>query len=249
LLGDDVLRIEAIASPFHFDKRLEADLAARVVDAINLMGGAGEAAEACYQKALDGLARSAREVVAALAAEYDALPEDQYLDRWSLVQLMAELRNEGALDFIDRRLSAALPEERSADPHGFSSLAEEIMILTTAVEAATRMAADGNERALGILMRHATPENFSVRRAAIQGYLAHGGSDAYDALKHRLPERDHHILDIRRVDVRDVHQAEGGRFLACRDGRDDLPVHDLGADDGDGMPGKGGNDGKKGCNC
>jgi hypothetical protein len=98
-------------------------------------------------------------------------------------------------------------------------------------------------------MRHATHENFSVRRAAIQGYLAHGGSDAYDALRHRLPERDHHILDIRRVDVRDVHQAEGGRFLACRDGRDDLPVHDLGAGDGDGTPGKGGNDGKKGCNC
>ena len=225
-----------MAHLFNFERSADAELARRLVDAINLMGGVGEKAEACYQQALDGLARRSKEAIQALAEEYERLEARQYLDRWAIVHLMAELRHEASLDHADRLLSSRIPEEQSADPHSFTSMGEEVMIRTTAVEVVTRVAADGNPRALEILLRHAGHENFSVRRAAVQGYLAHGGEQARDGLLKALPERDHHILNIRRVDVRQVPQAQGGLHLVCHD-KADLPTHDLGRDGGHGTNG------------
>jgi hypothetical protein len=233
LVADDQLRIENVASIFQFDRNVDPELARRIVDAINHMGGIGECAETEYQKALDGLARHSGEVVRALADEYHRLDEQHYLDRWALVQLMAEIKHEAALDFVDKLLSDRIPEERSQDPHSFTSAGEEVMIRTTAVEVAARIAADGSSRALEILFRHARHENFSIKRASIQGFLAHGGEGAREKLLELLPRQDQHILDIHRTDVRKVPQAEGGRFLVCRDKMADLPGHDLGTD-GDG---------------
>ena len=79
------------------------------------MGGAGEHAEACYQQALDGLARRAKEVTKALAEEMDRLEESGYLDRWALVQLMAELKHESALEAMDRMLCQQ-PPRRTLEP-------------------------------------------------------------------------------------------------------------------------------------
>lgn len=256
LTVDDRLEVLTMAHPFHFERSVDAELAARIVEAINRMGGAGAAAERCYQQSLDALARRAKEVVAALADEAGRLDEDRYLDRWALVQLMAELRHEAALDPLDKLLASRLPEERSQDPHSFTSVGEEVMIRTTAVEALTRLAADGSQRACELLLRHTMHENFSVKRAAIQGYLAHGGPGAEETLRKALPERDHFILGIRQVDVRQVPQAQGGLHLKSRER--DMPAHDLNPDagcDGQGGNSGGGNGGGKGgdggsdCHC
>lgn len=233
LVGDDQLKVEIVAHVFNFERSVDAKLAQRIVDAINLMGGVGEQAEACYQKALDGLARRSKDVVKALAEEYERLDASHYLDRWALIQLMADLGHEAALEPIDQLLSSRIPEELSPDPHSFTTVGEEVMIRTTAVEVVTRIAAGGNARALEILLRHATHENFSIKRAAVQGYLAHGGEEARATLSKVLPERDHYILDIKRMDVRKAPQAEGGLHLACR-GRADVPAHDLGRSGGAG---------------
>lgn len=248
LTVDDRLEVQAMANPFHFERSVDAELAARIVEAINRMGGAGESAERCYQQSLDGLARRAKEVTQALAQEAELLAEDRYLDRWALVQLMAELKHEGALDPLDRLLSARMPEERSSDPHGFTSVGEEVMIRTTAVEALARLAADGSQRACELLLRHASHENFSVRRAAVQGYLAHGGKQAEETLRKTLPERDHVILAIRRIDVRQAPQAQGGLHLKSK--ARDVPPHDLNPDSGCGTEGQGGGkDGDGDCDC
>jgi hypothetical protein len=226
MMVDDRLELKVMAQPFQFERSVDAELAQRIVEAINRMGGAGEHAEACYQQALDGLARRGKEVTQALAEEMDRLDAASYLDRWALVQLMAELKQEAALDPLDRLLSSPVPEERSSNPHSFTTAGEELMIRTTAVEAVTRVAAEGSQRACELLLRHARHENFSIKRAAIQGYLAHGGEGAREQLLKELPERDHFILGIQRVDVRQVPQAQGGLHLVNR-GERDLPVHDL----------------------
>ncbi len=256
LMVDDRLEVKIMASPFRFERSVDAELAGRITEAINRMGGAGENAEACYQQALDALARRAKEVTSAVAEELDRLEESNYLDRWALVQLLAEMKHESALEALDRVLASRIPEERSSDPHSFTSAGEEVMIRTSAVEAVTRIAADGSERARELLLRHAAHENFSVKRASIQGYLAHGGEGAREVLLKHLPERDHFILGIQRVDVRQVPQAQGGLHLVNRREKD-LPVHDLnpgrdcggkdgGRDDG---KGSGGDGGKDGCGC
>jgi len=256
LMVDDRLEVKIMASPFRFERSVDAELAGRITEAINRMGGAGENAEACYQQALDALARRAKEVTSAVAEELDRLEESSYLDRWALVQLLAELKHESALEALDRLLASKIPDERSSDPHSFTTAGEEVMIRTSAVEAVTRIAADGSERARELLLRHAAHENFSVKRAAIQGFLAHGGEGAREVLLKHLPERDHFILGIQRVDVRQVPQAQGGLHLVNRREKD-LPVHDLnpgrdcggkdgGKDDG---KGSGGDGGKDGCGC
>lgn len=245
LMVDDHLEVKTMGSPFRFERSVDAELAGRISEAINRMGGAGEHAEACYQQALDALARRAKEVVKALAEEMDRLEESSYLDRWALVQLMAEMKHESALDALDRLLASKIPEERSGDPHSFTSAGEEVMIRTSAVEAATRIAAEGSERARELLLRHAAHDNFSVKRAAIQGYLAHGGEGAREVLLKHLPERDHFILGIQRVDVRQVPQAQGGLHLVNRTEKD-LPVHDLNPGSGCGGKGAGKDDGKGG---
>jgi hypothetical protein len=238
LVGGDSLTIESVAHPFNFERHVPAELAARIVDAINRMGGAGDEAETCYQRAVDGLARHAKKVTQALVAEYSGLPENLYLDRWALVQLMAELKHESALEFVDALLSKRLNQGEGAQgdalPEDINPLGEEVMIRTTAVDAAARMAEDGSARALEVLLRHVGHENFSVKRAAIQGYLAHGGEQARDLLSKAVAERDHHIMDIQRIDVHQAPQAQGGLYLKSSDGKDNLPGHDLGRGDGSG---------------
>lgn len=226
LIRDDNLKIEVIAHAYSFEHSPDKELNQRIIDAINQMGGIGESGEKCYQSALDGLARRhAKEVIKIAATEYARLPKNQYIERWSLVQLIAEFKDEVSLEFLDQILSSEIPPEESNDPHSFTTVGEEVMIRTTGVEAVTRIAADGSVKALEVLLRHVRHDNFSVKRAAIQGYLAHGGADAGEQLKKTLPDRDHYILDIKRIDVRQAPQAEGGLHLVCRD-KGELPPRD-----------------------
>jgi HEAT repeat protein len=222
--GDSV-ELRKNSHPFSFNANPDSPLNEQIVEAINRMGGGGENAEAAYQSSLDVLRRQAKKVISTVAVEYNELPEDQYLDRWSLVQLLAELKDAAALPALDEILSSPIPPERSKETHSFSTVGEEVMIRTTAIEAVTRIAGK-NKQALEILLKHTQHKNFSVKRAAIQGYLEQGGKDAREALLKSLPKKDHYILDIRRMDVREVPQAEGGLFLARRD-REDLSVPPL----------------------
>src|SRR5438067_2339987 len=100
------------------------------------------------------------------------------------------------------------------------------MIRTTAVEAIAQIA-DRNKRALELLLKRAHHENFSVKRAAIQGYLEHGGKGAREALDKVLSKKDQYILDIHRVKVREAPQGEGGLYLVCADGEEELPPPSL----------------------
>ena len=178
------------------------------------------------------------------------MPAALYLDRWALLQLMVELKHESALDFIDQLLGSRLPPEDSKDPESLSTVGEEVMIRTTAVDAVARMAADGSPRALEVLLRHVGHENFSVKRAAIQAFVAHGGEQARAVLAKAVAERDQYIMDIQRIDVRQAPQAQGGLYLKCRDSQDALPGHNLGRGLGnEDKPGGSNSGGSSGCNC
>jgi hypothetical protein len=220
---DDKLRVTTRPHPFAFNKHKKDPLARLIVDVVNKMGAFGEDAEELYRAALDHLRHSSRKVVKIIVDELADLPAEQYLDRWSLVQLLAELRDPASLRALDSILDSKIPPETSSDLHSFSSVGEEVMIRTTAVEALTRMAANGNTHALALLLKHTRHPNFSVKRAAVQGYLAHGGPNARKELRRVMPTEDYHILRIQRVDVRDVPQAHGGLHLVCRDAQDDGP--------------------------
>lgn len=224
--SDDSLEVEVKHHLFGFKENPNNPLNEQIVEAANMMGAVGNDAEANYQAVLDDLRKQSKKVVSIIAAEYRDLPEDQYLDRWSLVQLLAELKDPSSLPILNEILARRIPPEQSKDPHSFTTIGEEIIIRTTAVEVITRIAADGNKKALQLLLKHARHANFSVKRACIQGYLAYGGKNARKALVRALPKKDHYVLDIRRMDVREVPQVQGGLFLAPQD-RDELPPPQL----------------------
>lgn len=185
-------------------------LSSYVNTAINQMSASGPDAELNYKETLLELASDAQAAVAAVADMYRATPEDQYIERWTQVHLLADLRNEAALSVFDDILSTPIPAEKAPDMVTYSTVGEEAMIRTSAIEGITRIASRivsrSNRRALELLRKHAQHENFSVRRAAIQGYLEAAGEGARDELRRALPERDRFILDIRRLEVQAVPQ-------------------------------------------
>jgi hypothetical protein len=180
------------------------------------MGGIGEDAEDRYQHSLKALRAHINDALIEIAAQYRRLPARRYLDRWSLVQLLTSLAERESLAFLDEILSSAIPPEESKNPSTFSTVGQEVIIRTTAVEAVERLAAKGNADALGVLLKHTQHHNFSVKRAAIQGYLAQGGKNARHELLKTLPRQDHRILEIRRTDVREVPQPK----VVARSSRD-----------------------------
>ncbi len=169
--GDDRLEIKTKPHPFIFSRDPKNQLNELIVETINRMGGVGEDAEKRYQACLNALFRNAREVVAIVEQELKDQPAESYLDRWSLVHLLAELKQPSSLGALDSILSSQMPEERSKDPHSFTTVGEEVVIRTTAVEAITRIAAEGVKEAQELLLKHVRHDNFSVKRAAVQGYL------------------------------------------------------------------------------
>jgi hypothetical protein len=56
------------------------------------MSAAGPDAELNYQLTLRALASDAQATVAAVATLYRAIPEDQYMERWAQVHLLATAR-------------------------------------------------------------------------------------------------------------------------------------------------------------
>jgi hypothetical protein len=170
------------------------------------MSASGPDAELNYRTTLRALRSDTRAAVAAVADMYRATPEDQYNDRWTQVYLLADLREGPALSVFDDILSTPIPPEKAPGMVTYSTVGEEAMIRTTAIEGITRIAARGDREALELLRKHMQHENFSVRRAAIQGYLEASGEGARDELRRVLPERDQFILDIRRAGVQDVPQ-------------------------------------------
>jgi HEAT repeat protein len=230
LARPDTLEIQQAEHPFSFRNSEDKDLNALIVEAINRMGGVGDDAEENYRRALNSLTKRGPGVLDVIAAEYEDLPEDCYLDRWSLVQLVVELRYPEAVKPLNRIIAARIPAEKLRKSHDMSTVAEEVMIRTTAVEGLVRLSADGVAEARELLLKHAAHRTFSIRRACVQGLMETGSDEDKRKLRRLLKARDEEgLLKIKRADVRRVPQPIGGRFVVPADLKSDAPPPDLGA--------------------
>lgn len=234
---DDELKIEMIEHPFRFVAGDE-ELHALIVDAVNCMGAVGDDAEKQYRKRLKLLRKRADEVLAAVGGEEGivAAPADAYLDRWSLVQLVNDLRTPGSLGLLKAVLHDEIPEERSNDPHSFTTVGEEVMIRTTAIDGLERLARKGSEDATEILLDVLNHDVFSIRRAATQALVATEDSRTIERVKEVLAERgEEELLRIGRTPVQKVPQATGGLYLVNKERKQGAPPLDesRGVDDKD----------------
>jgi hypothetical protein len=228
LAGPDSLETRVVEHPFTFQSSQSPELNALIVEAVNRMGGVGDDAEENYQKALKHLSQRGPEALEILVAEYEQLPEDHYLDRWSLVHLISELRLPAALRALNRILGARIPAEKLRGSHDNSTAAEELMIRTTAVEGVVRLSASGLGEARAVLLKQATNRVFSIRRACVQGLLETGTDDDRKRLRRLLKERkDNALLAIRRVNVWEAPQAVGGRHVVPPQVKNEVPPPEL----------------------
>ena len=231
--GPDTLDAKVVEHPFSFRGSRDKELNALIVEAVNRMGGAGEHAEDRYRRALEPLRERADEALDVVVAEYEALPEDSYLDRWSLVYLLSELRNPRATKALNRIITSRIPAEKARESHDISTVTEEVMIRTTAVEGVVRLSGDGVEEARKVLLRHAKHRMLSIRRACVQGLMETGTEADRRELRALLKERgDEQLLQIKRIDVREAPQAIGGRFVVSPAVKREPPPHDLGGEEG-----------------
>jgi hypothetical protein len=103
-----------------------------------------------------------------------------------------------------------IPPENSRSPHSFSTVKEETVLRTTAVEGIGNLAARGNQRAKETLFEFLSIDSISIRRASVQSLLAIDG-DARDRIAQYLPPNHRFLLDVRPRAVTDVPQVRDPR--------------------------------------
>ncbi len=200
-----------------------------LANVIAAMNRPGDDAEAEYQRSLGELRRQAETVVIEIARASKDCDEADYPSRWALVHVAAELRHPAALPFLRNLVETPIPPEQSKDPHSFSTVAEETILRTTAVEGVGELAGEHkNREAQEALWEFLKQPSLSIRRAAVQSLYGAAGSSkrVRDRMASLLPENERFLLDLKRVDVTDVPQvSRPQRHLsqAGREGRAEPP--------------------------
>ena len=153
-----------------------------------------------FQRARGAAKTEAGRVAVVLAAELSATPEDDYGTRIGLIQAAAQIQEPAMLPLLTETALAPMPTEKSENPHSFSTVAEETIIKTTAVDGVAALAADGSGEAVDALFEFLATTSFSVRRAAVSGLLAApGGREYRSQIADALPKEQRFLLDLART--------------------------------------------------
>jgi len=183
------------------------------------MSGDGDDADDQYRRALTDLRKHVDLVVVEIARSHSYCNARDYPTRWAHVHAASELRHPAALPFLRNLILTPIPPEESPDPHSFSTVGEETILRTTAVEGIGHLAHNRAD-AIEALFEALRQPSLSIRRAAVQSLLASPrGRKLRARISKSLPEEQQFLLDLKRIDVRDVpqiknperHLSEAGR--------------------------------------
>jgi hypothetical protein len=219
---DDNLKIKVIPHPFSFKNSKNKVLNNLIVEVVNLMGGIGECAEQNYKCAIEKILKNKSNVLKIITDELSEMPAEKYLDRWSLMYLLIELKSSKSLNYLAEIIESEIPPEKSKSAHDFTTVGEEVIIRTTAVEGVFRLAFDGDKNALEILYKNITNKNFSIKRACIQAILEIDKENGEKNIIKRLPKEEHFIISITKKHPSEVKTIQGGLQLKSKS-KDELP--------------------------
>jgi hypothetical protein len=169
------------------------------------MNAVGDDAEEQYRRALTDLRKHAEQVVVEIARSQSACETRDYPTRWAHVHAAAELRHPAVLPFLLNLVLTPIPPEQSLDPHSFSSVAEETILRTTAVEGIGYLAKNRAD-AVEALFEALKQPSVSVRRAAVHSLLASSRGKLRARIAKALPENQQFLMNLKAADVRDVAQ-------------------------------------------
>lgn len=200
---------DALRLPERRDPQRLGPVGQLLVNFLEVMNAAGDGAEEAYAAALGALRERSFEAVLEIARLENACETWDYPTRWGLVHAAASLEQPAALPFFRSLVLTPIPPERGVDPHSFSTVAEETILRTTAVDGVAVLARAGSREAVETLLDFLSVPSFSVKRAAVQGLLAADeGESLRDRIEKRLCPEDRMLLDIRPLDVRKVTQID-----------------------------------------
>lgn len=182
-------------------------------NALKAINGFGDDAEKHFQEALKELREIPEEVVLELAQAFDdKCQPDAYPIKWGLVFLATELKSKAAYPFLKRLIFTPIPDERSTNPASFSTVAEETILRTTAVEGMFFfLKSNDKENRNGpedLLLECLTLPSISIARAAFQTLEKGGQIDDQltKKIKELLPRERHYLLNIKPKRVEEVEQ-------------------------------------------
>lgn len=184
----------------------------RLRDALGAMYAGGPDAQTLYDQAVETLKREPEGIMVAIIAAYGGCPPSDYAQRQALVHAAAVVGHKAAIPFLASVALSEIPQEISGDPHSFSTVAEETIIRTTAVDALTEHARGGERLVLDLLVRCVESSSFSLRRAAVTGLMSMPeGKGLRRRMEALVPKEQHFVFDLKRVPVREAIQVEDPR--------------------------------------
>lgn len=174
---------------------------------LNSINGMGEDAQKLYDENLQELRKKPEDIVIEIAREEKIVEISDYAKRWSLIHTANELKDRTSLPLLKNIVLTPIPPEKSKDPHSFSTVAEETILRTTAVDGVGYLAEQGDKEALKSLFEFISIPSISIRRAAVHGIMSTSkDKKVREKLKELLPNEQHFLLDLKPIDVRDVPQ-------------------------------------------
>lgn len=195
-----------VARPQERGRATQSPAAILLSNFMTAMGASGDGAEQVYQTALRQLREQADSVVVEIARKDSACAGRDYPTRWALVHAAAELKSPAALAFLTNLVLTPIPPEESPDPH-FSTVAEETILRTTAVEGVGALAQANNREALAALFEFLKQPSISIRRAAVRSILRMSrGRTMRRRIAAILPQDQQFLLDLKPMSVGQVPQ-------------------------------------------
>ncbi|WP_439592426.1 hypothetical protein [Microbacterium sp.] len=185
------------------------DAYARLIDIIGTMTSSGARADALYQRALKR-ASGDPEFVTLVAKTAGSLEEDAYEERWALTQLIVDLESPDAADALVELVRAPIPPEKAEDPsHGLSTVTEEVILRTTAIEGLARLQHRDVDTTDTLLETISASDYVSLRRASWFALVDGGRDDAIEKARSILGDRgDSWITELKRIPVEEAPQAD-----------------------------------------
>ena len=217
--GDSPRTDDALAAPRGRARVADAGPATTALaNFLEAANSVGVDAEERFKAARLRLRRNPEDAVLAIAKALTGCRRRDYPLRWALVYAATQLDHGAAVPLLRELVLAPIPPEESSEPHSFSTVGEETVLRTTAVEGLGRLAVSGNRKALDSLFKFLTIPSVSIRRASVLAILRKDRR-LRGRISEQLPFDQRYLVDIVPKRVTDVPQVNPRLHLKRPEGR------------------------------
>lgn len=200
----DILNLERSGN-----KAMESSYKLLLENFLQAINNMGDDSEKLYKNALEQLRGHVKEIIVEIIRQETICEQTNYSRRWGLIFAACELKDNYSLPFLKNIVLAPIPHEQSKDPHSRSTVREETIIRTTAVDGIRSLAELGNKEALKSLFEFLSIPSLSIRRASIQGILANRNDDTTrKKILELLPKDQQFLVSLKPMKVQDFQQID-----------------------------------------